>query len=62
VLQGFVKVVKNKSYFRRFQVQYRRRREAKTDYYARKRLILQDKNKYKASRHTETRRAVWGVR
>jgi len=43
---GFVKVVKNKSYFKRFQVQYRRRREAKTDYYARKRLILQDKNKY----------------
>jgi hypothetical protein len=31
--QGFVKIVKNKSYFKRFQVQYRRRREAKTDYY-----------------------------
>lgn len=43
---GFVKVIKNRSYFRRFQVQFRRRREAKTDYYARKRLILQDKNKY----------------
>jgi len=41
-----VKVVKNNSYFKRFQVKYRRRREGKTDYRARKRLILQDKNKY----------------
>jgi large subunit ribosomal protein L5e len=48
---GFVKVVKNKSYFRRFQVKYRRRREAKTDYYARKRLITQDKNKYKTPKY-----------
>jgi len=48
---GFVKVVKNKSYFRRFQVKYRRRRECKTDYYARKRLILQDKNKYKTPKY-----------
>jgi len=43
---GFVKVVKNKAYFKRFQVKFRRRRECKTDYYARQRLILQDKNKY----------------
>lgn len=48
---GFVKVVKNKSYFRRFQVKYRRRRESKTDYYARKRLITQDKNKYKTPKY-----------
>jgi len=48
---GFVKVVKNRSYFRRFQVKYRRRREAKTDYYARKRLITQDKNKYKTPKY-----------
>jgi len=39
-------VIKNKAYFKRFQVKYRRRREGKTDYYARKRLITQDKNKY----------------
>jgi len=32
-------------------VQYRRRREAKTDYYARKRLIMQDKNKYKTPKY-----------
>lgn len=43
---GFIKVVKNKAYYSRFQVKPRRRRENKTDYYARKRLIWQDKNKY----------------
>jgi large subunit ribosomal protein L5e len=43
---GFVKVVKTKAYFKRYQVKYRRRREGKTDYYARKRLIIQDKNKF----------------
>jgi len=48
---GFVKVVKNKAYFKRFQVKFRRRREAKTDYAARKRLILQDKNKYKTPKY-----------
>jgi large subunit ribosomal protein L5e len=47
----FVKVIKNKSYFRRYQVKYRRRREGKTDYYARKRLILQDKNKYNSPKY-----------
>lgn len=48
---GFVKVIKSKAYFKRFQVQFRRRREAKTDYYARKRLVWQDKNKYAAPKH-----------
>jgi large subunit ribosomal protein L5e len=48
---GFVKVLKNKAYFRRFQVKYRRRREAKTDYYARTKLIIQDKNKYKTPKY-----------
>jgi len=48
---GFVKVVKNKAYFKRFQVKLRRRRECKTDYYARQRLILQDKNKYKTPKY-----------
>merc|ERR1719453_329088 len=31
----FVKVVKNKAYFKRYQVKFRRRREGKTDYCAR---------------------------
>merc|ERR1711896_13916 len=43
---GFVKVVKNKAYYKRFQVKFKRRREGKTDYYARRRLVTQDKNKY----------------
>lgn len=43
---GFVKVIKNKAYFKRFQVKFKRRREGKTDYYARKRLVIQAKNKY----------------
>jgi len=47
----FVKLVKNKPYFKRFQTKFRRRREGKTDYYARKRLINQDKNKYNTPKH-----------
>jgi len=47
----FVKVVKNKQYFKRFQVKFRRRREGKTDYYARKRLVVQDKNKYNTPKY-----------
>jgi len=48
---GFIKVVKNKAYFKRFQVKFKRRRQAKTDYHARKRLIIQDKNKYKTPKY-----------
>jgi large subunit ribosomal protein L5e len=48
---GFVKLVKNKAYFKRYQVKYRRRREGKTDYRARLRLCLQDKNKYNAPKY-----------
>jgi len=48
---GFVKVVKNRAYYKRFQVKFRRRRENKTDYYARQRLILNDKNKYKSAKY-----------
>jgi len=48
---AFVKVVKNKAYFKRFQVKFRRRREGKTDYYARKRLIVQEKNKYNTPKY-----------
>lgn len=43
---AFVKVIKNKAYFKRFQVQYRRRREGKTDYRARRQMVLQDKTKF----------------
>jgi len=47
----YIKVVKTKAYFKRFQVKFRRRREGKTDYYARKRLTLQDKNKYNSPKY-----------
>jgi len=47
----YIKVVKTKAYFKRFQVKFKRRREGKTDYYARKRLILQDKNKYNSPKY-----------
>jgi len=43
---AFIKLQKNNAYFKRFQVKFRRRREGKTDYYQRKRLIYQRKNKY----------------
>lgn len=47
----FIKVQKNKAYFKRYQVKYRRRREGKTDYQARKRLVAQDKNKFNSPRY-----------
>jgi len=50
-MPGFVKVQKTKAYYKRFQVKLRRRREGKTDYQARKRLIIQDKNKYNSPKY-----------
>jgi len=47
----FVKVVKNKQYFKTYQVKLRRRREGKTDYRQRRKLITQDKNKYQAHKY-----------
>jgi large subunit ribosomal protein L5e len=48
---AFVKVYKTKAYFKRFQTRFRRRREGKTDYYARKRLITMDKSKYNTPKY-----------
>lgn len=48
---GVVKSARTKAYFKRYQVKFRRRRECKTDYYARKRLITQDKNKYRSPKY-----------
>jgi len=47
----FLRVVKSKAYFKRFQVKFKRRREGKTDYFARKRLIAQDKTKYNSPKY-----------
>jgi large subunit ribosomal protein L5e len=48
---AFVKVLKNTAYFKRFQVQRRRRRECKTDYNARRKMVKQDKNKFNNRKH-----------
>merc|ERR1712062_847842 len=51
VKMGYVKIIKSRAYFKRFQVKFKRRREGVTDYYARKRLVTQDKNKYNTPKY-----------
>lgn len=51
MLQAFVKAQKSRAYFKRYQVKFKRRREGKTDYRARNRLINQDKNKYNTPKY-----------
>ena len=41
----------SKAYFKRYQVKFRRRRVGRTDYYARRRLVVQDKNKYNTPKY-----------
>ena len=48
---AFVKLVKNKAYFMRYQTKFRRRHQGKTDYFARKRLVIQDKDKYNTPKY-----------
>ncbi|KAI3461773.1 hypothetical protein Pfo_018436 [Paulownia fortunei] len=48
---AFVKALKTKAYFKRYQVKFKRRRQGKTDYRARIRLINQDKNKYNTPKY-----------
>ena len=48
---AFVKVLKNSAYCSRYQTKNRRRREGKTDYQARRRLVFQDKNKYDTKKY-----------
>ncbi|XP_010557737.1 PREDICTED: 60S ribosomal protein L5-1-like [Tarenaya hassleriana] len=48
---AFVKAHKSRAYFKRYQVKYKRRRDGKTDYRARIRLINQDKNKYNTPKY-----------
>jgi len=45
------KKTKNRAYYMRFQPKMRRRRQAKTDYQARRTLVFQDKDKYNAARY-----------
>ena len=48
---AFIKVLKNKAYSKRYQTKFRRRRQGKTDYYARKRLVVNDKDKYDTKKY-----------
>jgi len=48
---GFIKVVKNTAYYKRYQVKYRRRRSNQTDYKARVAMVNQDKNKYQTPKY-----------
>jgi large subunit ribosomal protein L5e len=48
---GYVKIIKNKAYSKRMQVKPKRRRQGKTDYYARRRLVMQRKNKYDSKKY-----------
>jgi large subunit ribosomal protein L5e len=48
---GMMKILKNAAYSKRYQVKYRRRREGKTDYQARRRMVIQDKNKYNSTKY-----------
>jgi len=48
---AFIKTIKTTAYFSRYQVKYRRRREGRTDYYARRRLVTQSKTKYNAPKY-----------
>ena len=45
------KIIKNSSYYSRYQTPFRRRRECKTDYVQRSSLIQQDKTKYGAKKY-----------
>jgi len=47
----FQKELKTSAYHSRFQTPFRRRREGKTDYYARKRLVTQHKAKYNSPKY-----------
>lgn len=48
---AFVKVLKNTAFFKRFQVQRRRRRQGKTDYKARVKMVKQDRNKFNTRKY-----------
>lgn len=48
---AFVKNIKTKAYCKRMQVKPKRRRQGKTDYYARRRLTCQEKNKYDSRKY-----------
>lgn len=51
IAMPFQKTQQSSAYHSRFQTPFRRRREGKTDYYARKRLVTQHKAKYNSPKY-----------
>jgi len=48
---ALVKLLKNPAFFKRYQVPKRRRREGKTDFRARRKMVRQDKNKFNTRKY-----------
>jgi len=48
---ALLKMQKNKAYYKRLQTKYRRRRSGHTDYFARRKMVTQDKNKYNTPKY-----------
>jgi large subunit ribosomal protein L5e len=48
---AFVKILKNTAFFKRYQVQKRRRLQGKTDYKARRKMVSQDKDKFNCRKY-----------
>merc|ERR1711865_473884 len=51
ISMGFIKSLKTKAYYKRYQTKFRRRREGKTDYRARRKMVTQDCNKYSTPKY-----------
>merc|ERR1712187_686730 len=50
-LMVYARLYKASSYFSRFQIKYRRRREGKTDYRSRIHLVKHDQNKFNTPKY-----------
>ncbi|KAH0572430.1 Ribosomal protein L5 [Spironucleus salmonicida] len=48
---AWIRIQKTRAYYKRFQVQFRRRRDGLTDYQQRRALTIQDKDKYAAPKY-----------
>lgn len=48
---GTVKILKNKAFYKRFQVKRKRRLSGKTDFRARRKMVRQDKNKFNTRKY-----------
>lgn len=63
---GFVNATKNKAYFKKLHVKFKRRRDEIIDYYAMRILVFQDKNKcntlkYHMVIHFTNKNSIWHI-